>query len=105
MIEMSMSDQHRIDGRKIPHAQPRTTQPLQNENPPGKVRVNENILATDLQKEAGVPNECNAELFPRNQDRLSTCAATGGHCRAPHQRTELPGFAFDTDAYHEVSVY
>src|SRR5580698_8080450 len=47
----------RIDGRQIPHAQPRTPQPFQYEEPAREVRVDHHALPADLHEEAGVSDE------------------------------------------------
>ena len=62
MVEVGMGDQHGINGRQIAQPHSRSAQPFQDENPACEVRINENVLAADLQEKAGMPNESEAEL-------------------------------------------
>ena len=75
VIEVGMGHQHGIDGRQIAETQPWTTEPFQHKDPAGKVRVNQNVLAADLQEEAGVPDESNSQLAVRGEPRFVRLSA------------------------------
>ena len=71
MVEMRVRDQNVIDGRQVLDADARYAQAFQNEQPLGKVGVDQDILPADLQKESGVSDECDGEVLAIDQHRLA----------------------------------
>src|SRR3984885_10799289 len=90
VIEVRMCDQNDISRRKIAQIQPRLPQPLQDEQPARKIRVDDDVQSADLQKETGMPDEGHAKLPIRNQLRLVRLAGARSDGRMPHQLCELP---------------
>jgi hypothetical protein len=91
MVEMRVRNQHQVDRRKIGNAQSGTAKTFQNEQPPRKVGINDDILSTDLDEEAGVPNEGDAELAVAGETRLVGLSRARSDRRVAHQSTELSG--------------
>ena len=104
VIEVGVRHQHRIDRRQVAHSHSRTTQPLQHEDPAGEVRVDQDVLAADLQKEAGVSDECHSQLSTPGENRLTGDAAAGGQGGASYERAKLAGLTSDCDSYHEYLI-
>ena len=48
VIEVRVGDQHDVDARQISNAKTRTAEAFQDEEPAGKVRINDKILTTNL---------------------------------------------------------
>ena len=62
VIEVSMRHQDNIHRRQVAQVQSGLTQALEDEQPARKVRIDYDILSANLQKEAGVSYEGDAEL-------------------------------------------
>jgi len=84
-------DEDQINRRKIADAQTRAPEPLQDEQPPGKVWIDHYVSATDLHEEAGVPDKGDPELSVSDEAWFMSLAAAGGDRRMPHQTRELSG--------------
>ena len=91
MIEVSVRNQHHIDGRKIGDAQARPAQALQHEEPARKVGIDDHTLAANLHEEAGVANKGDPELSVDGKSRLVSFTAAWSYRRTPHQTSELGG--------------
>src|ERR1019366_1544000 len=71
VVEVRVRNQHRVDCRQLPQLQPRTAQPLENENPAREVGIDQNILSPDLEDEAGMSDEGYAQLATAGEHRLT----------------------------------
>ena len=91
VIEVSMRDQHEINGRQIADPQPRPAQAFQDKKPAGEVRIDQDISSADLNKEGGVADEGESQLPMTCQHRLMSFACTGRDDRMAHQSGELAG--------------
>ncbi len=60
MVEVRVRNQHRINCRKIAQPQTGTAQALEDEDPAGEVRVDQDVLAAHLEEEAGMSDEGHA---------------------------------------------
>ena len=91
MVEVRVRHQHGIDGRQVAQPQAGTTQPLEDEEPACKIGIDDDVLAADLQEEAGVSDEGNTQLAARASTglRVSRCAASM-RSGAPACRTAWP---------------
>src|ERR1035437_283869 len=77
VVEVRVRNQHRVDRRQLSQLQPRTAQPLENENPARKVGIDQDVLAPDLEEEAGMPDEGYAQLAATGEYRLAGDAGAG----------------------------
>ena len=91
VIEVSVGDQNQINRRQIPQLHSRLAQALQDEQPARKVGIDEDILAADLQKEAGMTDESHPHLTVGNQLGLVGEASSRRDRGVPHQAAKLPG--------------
>ena len=89
MIEMRVSDQDQVDWRQVTNSYAGLAQPFQHKQPAGKIRINDNIQAANLHKEAGVPNKCDAQFIVRDQLWLVGLSGAGSYRRVPHQPPKL----------------
>ena len=62
VIEVSMRHQDNIHRRQVAQIQSRLSQALEDKEPARKVRIDDDILSADLQEEAGVSDEGDAEF-------------------------------------------
>lgn len=67
MIEMGMRDEHDIHRRQVAQMESRMAEALQHKEPAREVRIDYNVHSADLQKEAGVADECQAKLSIGNE--------------------------------------
>ena len=98
VVEVRVRNQHRIDGRQIAQPQPGPPQPLEHEDPAREVRVDQNVLAADLEEEAGMSDEGYAQLTAAGQHRFACDAGARGHGGVAHQRAKLPGLTANCDS-------
>src|SRR5713101_6976380 len=91
MIKMRVSDQHNINRREVVDFDPWLPQPFQHEQPARKIRVNDNVLPTNLHQEAGMANERDSHLAVRNQLRLVRFSNSRGDGGMPYESAKLPG--------------
>ena len=89
MIEVSMRNQHYVDGREIGDAQAWTAQALQHEEPAREVRIDDYAPAANLYEEAGVADESDAQFSVRGKSRLTSLAPARSYRRVAHQTSEL----------------
>lgn len=89
MIEVRVRNQNNIDRGQIRDPQSGPAQPLQNEQPPGKIRVNDDVLSPHLQKEASMADERDSEFAIGGQTWFVRFALTGSNGRVPHQSAKL----------------
>src|SRR5579859_6530740 len=57
VVEMRMGDEHQINRRQIPDPYSRLAQSFQYKQPAREIRVDDNVLATHLDKKTGMANE------------------------------------------------
>ena len=69
VVEVRVRNQHRVNRRQLPQLQSGTAQPLENENPTREVGVNQDVLAPDLEEEAGMSDEGYAQLATTGEYR------------------------------------
>ena len=91
VIEVRVRDQDNIHGRQVAQIQSRLTQALENEQPAREVGIDDDVLSPNLEEEAGVSDEGNAQLPVRNQFRFVGLAGAGCDRGVPHQARELAG--------------
>ena len=70
VIEVRVRDQHNVDGRQIGNAQAGTAQAFQHEEPAREIGIDDDVLSADLQEEAGVADEGDAEFAVGDEARL-----------------------------------
>src|SRR6266702_7909466 len=102
VIKMRMCNKYRIDRRKIGDTKSWTAQPLQQEQPLRKIRIDDEILSTNLQKETRVSDKRHAKLRWSCQHGLvrGTCATC--ESRVPDEGPELFCFATDCNIQHHL---
>src|SRR5581483_10630751 len=101
MIEMSMRDKNEIDARKVGNAHAGSTEAFQHKNPGRVIGIDYDILAAELDEEAGVADEGDAELVRFRGDRLVSGARAGGHSRVAYQSAKLFCFLAESNLPHE----
>ena len=99
VIEVSMCHQHRINRGQVHDTQAGVAQALQDEKPSRKVRIDNDVLATDLYEEAGMANEGDPELSMTGKHGFASQPRSGGYDRVPNQFPEL--FCLTTYGYVE----
>jgi hypothetical protein len=62
VIEVRVRNQNEIDGRKVGNAKARTAKPLQYEEPPGEIRIDQHTLSSNLYEEAGMTDKSDAQF-------------------------------------------
>ena len=62
MIEVGMGQQHQVNRRQILDLQAGTFDPLEQEQPVGEVRVNQDVEIGELDQERGVANPGDGHL-------------------------------------------
>lgn len=62
VIEMRVGDQHDVGRRQIAQIQSWLTQALQDEKPAREVGIDDNVVASNLEEKAGVPDERDAQF-------------------------------------------
>jgi len=62
MIEVSMRHQHKVHRGQVAQTEAGAAQPLEYKEPAGKVGIDDDIPASDLEKEARMPYERDAEI-------------------------------------------
>lgn len=72
VIEMGMCQQHKIDRRQMIQFQPRTLDPLQQEEPVRKVRIDQDIQIVELNEKRRMPNPRQGHLPGRQPGKLRT---------------------------------
>src|SRR5581483_266030 len=105
MVEMSVSDQNNIDRRQIANHHSRPPQPFQDEKPTGKVRIDHDVLAANLQEKTGMTNKSHAHLAVRDQNRLARLALPRSDCRMPNQPPKLSGALAHCGAFNGLSQH
>ena len=91
VIEVGMGDQDQIDWGKIADVDSRLPQALQNEQPAGKIGINDHILSPNLQEKAGMPNKGNPHLPTGYQHRFVRFPGSRRDRRVANQSSKLPG--------------
>lgn len=81
VVEVSVRNQHRVDGRQVAQPQAGAAKPLKHEDPAGKVRVNQDVLPANLQEEAGMSDEGYAKLPAAGEYRFARDAGARRHGR------------------------
>jgi hypothetical protein len=89
VVKVSVTDQNSVDGGQVPDAQSRHAQTLEHEQPTGKIGIDENSAAADLQEKAGVPYEGDPQLMPPGQHGVVRFAGAPLHRRLADQSAEL----------------
>src|ERR1019366_7836074 len=98
VVEVRVRNQHRVDRRQLPQLQPRTAQPLENENPAREVGIDQDVPAPDLEEETGMSDESYAQLATAGEHRLTGDASARRQSGAAHQSSKLPSFTTDCDS-------
>src|SRR5579862_1560246 len=91
MIKVSMCDQDEVESGKIPELHARFPNPLQDKEPARKIGIDDDVLATDLDKKAGVSDEGESELAVCDQSWLVCFSSARRDSRMTHQPSERPG--------------
>ena len=91
MIEVRVRHEHEVHGRQVAQVQSRLTQALQNKQPAREVGIDDDVQSANLQKEAGVSDEGDAEFAVRNQFGFVGLAGARGDRGMPHQARKLTG--------------
>ena len=94
VIEVCVRNQHQINGRKIGNAQLRDCRKrLSTNNQRAKLGSMTTLLAADLNKEAGMSDEGDAEFSVSGEARLVSLTAAPRDRRMAHQARELAWLA------------
>jgi hypothetical protein len=93
VIEMRVSDKHKVDRGKIAYTNSRFAKALQHKQPAGEIRVNYDILAAHLYKEAGVPNESQSQFTVAHQSWFVNFPSSGRDYGVANEASELTGAA------------
>ncbi len=88
VVEVGVRNQHRVDRRQLPQLQSGPAQPLENKNPPREVGINQDVLAPDLEEEAGMSDEGYAQLA--RDGRVQACAGSPVRGVRAECRTKVP---------------
>src|ERR1700722_7640393 len=91
MIEVGMRYQHQIHRRKIAYIHSRQTQAFENEEPARKIRIDGDIQAADLQKEARVSNKRHPQFTACGELWLVRLSSARSNCGVAYQARELSG--------------
>jgi hypothetical protein len=91
VVEVGVGNQHQVDRGQVTHLQTWPSNPFQDEEPARKVGIDDDILAADLEKETGVPDECQAQLAIGHQLWFMGAAGPGSDYGMAYQAAELPG--------------
>src|SRR5579864_545143 len=91
VIEVGVRNQNEIDGRKIRDAKARTAKPLQYEQPPGKIRIDQHALSSNLYEEAGMTDKSDAQFSVGGEARFVSLHRPRSNRRMAHQTSELGG--------------
>ena len=91
VIEVRVGYQHEVHWRQVAQVQSGSTQALKNEEPAREVGIDDYVLSADLQEEAGVSNEGDAEFAMRGELRFVGLAGARRDHGVPHQARELTG--------------
>src|ERR1019366_6443825 len=70
VIEVRVRHQDEVHRRQVAQVQSRLTQALKNEEPAREVGIDDDVLAANLQKKTGVPDEGDAEFAVRSHLRF-----------------------------------
>ena len=87
MVEVSVGDQNQIDRGQVAYLQARSSQAFEHEQPAGKIGIDENVLAADLEKETGMADESHTHLAVADQFGLWVRPVRGVTAES---RTRLP---------------
>jgi len=60
VIEVRVCDEHDIHWRQVAQPQPRTPKALQNEEPAGKIGIDDDVHSADLEEKSCVSNKGHA---------------------------------------------
>jgi hypothetical protein len=77
---MRVRQQHRIDRRKVFHANTRTPEAMDKDEPVRKDRVDEDVESGELEKKRGVADEGDAQFAGLCGDGLVVAANRGTKC-------------------------
>ena len=72
-------------GRMQLDADARPAQAVEYENPFGEVGIDQQVLSTDLEEEAGMADESHAHLARFSEDWPACIAGARRHCRMTHE--------------------
>src|ERR1700720_3562380 len=89
MIEVSVGNEHQVNGREILNLQAGPAQAFQHKQPAGKIGINDDVLAADLQEETGMADESQPQLTVESQLRFVGLASAGSDGGVPHQTAKL----------------
>lgn len=92
MVKVRVRNQHHIDARKVSNSKTRSTKAPQHEEPSGKVRINDKVLTTNLQEEAGMTDESDSGLTGAGQYGDSCLSRSWRQRRMPNELGKLSRF-------------
>src|ERR1700736_2826372 len=91
VIKVRVRHQNKVHRRQVAQVQSRLTQALEDEQPAREVGIDDDVLSANLQKEAGVSDEGDAEFAVGNQLRFMSLAGARRHYGMPYQAREVAG--------------
>ena len=91
VVKVCMRDQYEIDGRQVADADTGLSQSLQNEEPSRKIRIDQYVFTTHLDKEAGVADKGQAQLTIADQFWLVNFTGAGSDGGMSDEAGELAG--------------
>jgi len=84
MIEMSVRYQHHVDRGQVADADARFSKPLEDKKPAGKIRIDQDVLATHLDEEGGMTDKSESQLAVADQGRLVDLAGSRSYGGVAH---------------------
>ena len=100
MIEMRVGYQDIVNGRQVPELHPGAAQALEDEEPAGKIGINDNVVSADLNKKSGMADESKAELIVSSKQRFVKLAGARSESGVADNAPELPHLATNRDVKH-----
>lgn len=89
MIEVRVSDEHQIHRWQIAQIYSGLTEAFKNEKPAREIGIDDDVLASDLKEETGVPDKGDAEFAIRGELRFVSRARARSDDGVAHEPGEL----------------
>ena len=101
---MRVGYQHSVNRRQIAHAEARTAKSLENEDPLSEVGIDHEVLSSNLEEEAGVTDEGDAQLSASDELGPAGLAGARGEGGTADEGGNLSSFAANGGAGHEYRL-
>src|SRR5207248_6211216 len=91
VVEVGMGDQDQINSGQVAYLQTRPSKPFKDKQPAREVRIDDNVLACNLEEKTGMADESYTHLPIGYQPGLVSTTSSGSDHGVAHQGPELPG--------------